>query len=224
MAAIGREMAAIGRDRRVRRPIGARSAPDQRSIGARSAQSAQSAWCYYAAARSPCVYARSSRDIHTTHTPLSLVSGALSTLQAVETPFLSSLVLSHLHIRVGLVGGGGGAAAASTAAASAASAAAASAAAVAAAARAACSAARVGARAHPNAQFPVSRRLAVSCRGFMDVAGRGGPEVEHLGGCSANRRPRTPQKNAADTRTPSPRRHHAPRQSGGGWRGSGCDS
>ena len=204
MAAIGREMAAIGRDRRDRRPIGARSAPDRRSIGARSAQSAQSAWCYYAAARSPCVYARSSRDIHTTHTPLSLVSGALSALQAVETPFLSSLVLSHLHIRVGLVVGGGGAAA-STAAASAASAAATSAAEVAAAARAACSVARVGARAHPNAQFPVSRCLAVSCRGFMDVAGRGGPEVEHLGGCSANRRPRTPQKNAADTRTPSPR-------------------
>ena len=103
---------------------------------------------------------------------------------------------------------------------------AASAAAVAAAARAVCSVARVGARAHPNAQFPVSRRLAVSCRGFMDVAerGGGGPEVEHLGGCSANRRPRTPQKNAADTRTPSPRGHHAPPQSGGGWRGSGCDS
>ena len=174
MAAIGREMAAIGRDRRDRRPIGARSAPDRRSIGARSAQSAQSAWCHYATARSPCVYARSSRDIHTTHTPLSLVSGALSTLQAVETPFLSSLVLSHLHIRVGLVVGGGGAAATSTAAASAASAAAASAAAVAAAARAACSVARVGARAHPNAQFPVSRRLAVSCRGYMDVAGHRG--------------------------------------------------
>ena len=74
---------------------------------------------------------------------------------------------------------------------------------------------------------PSSLSLAVSpCRVVVSWTwrGAGGPEVEHMGGCSVNRRPRTPQKNAADTRTPSPRGHHAPPQSGGGWRGSGCDS
>ena len=85
---------------------------------------------------------------------------------------------------------------------------AASAAAVAAAARAACSVARVGARAHPNAQFPVSRRLAVSCRGFMDVAGRGGSGSGALGGVQRQQTPadsaekRRRHKNAVAERTP----------------------